>query len=397
MLALQILLGACLLFSVVYHVLTVVCACRWRRSAVSPQPAIRNPQSAITILKPLRSTDPEQRASFSTFCLQDYPEYQIVFGALDPADPGLETARNVMRDHPDADIKIVEGGEPFGLNRKVCNLAHMVPHAKHDLLVLSDSDMRVDEDYLRRVAAAFADPAVGLVTCAYRGFAPLGLASTLEALGIGADFIPSVFVAYYLWGVRPAFGSTIALMKQTLAEIGGFEALANELADDYRLAEAVHGLGRKVVLSDYVVNDVLGAESFAVMWSRRLRWAKTSRLMRPGPYTGAFITFTLPLALVFSAAADFSSCSLGCVAAAYAIRCAAAVWITSACTRDPNITRFFPLLPLSDLLGFALWVSSFFGSTIVWRGERFRVGAGGRLVAVTDSPPPSARNSTKTP
>lgn len=383
MLALQIFLAACLLFSAIYHVLTVVCAAKWRRDARSPQSATPSPQPAITILKPLRGADPEQRASFSTFCLQDYPEYHVVFGALNADDEGLKSTRAVMADHPGADVTIVEGGEPFGLNRKVCNLANMLPHARHDLLVLSDSDMRVEEDYLRRVAAAFADPEVGLVTCPYRGFAPRGISARLEALGIGADFMPSVFVAYYLWGVRPAFGSTIALTRQTLEGIGGFESLANELADDYRMAEAVDALGKRVVLSDYVVDDVLGAESFAAMWARRLRWAKTSRLMRPGPYTGAFITFTLPLALLFAAACGFSHGSWAVLAAAYALRCAAAVWIASACTRDPNVTRSFLLLPLSDLLGCTLWACSYFGSTITWRGERFRVVRGGRL-ATTD-------------
>jgi ceramide glucosyltransferase len=258
--------------------------------------------------------------------------------------------------------------------------------------------MRVEEDYLRRIAAPFADPAVGLVTCPYRGFAPGSLAARLEALGIGADFTPSVFVAYYLWGVRPAFGSTIALTKETLREIGGFEALANELADDYRLAEAVDRLGKRVVLSDYVVDDSLGAESFGATWARRLRWAKTSRMMRPGPYAGAFITFTLPLGLLFAASTGFGGVGWMALAGAYLVRCAAALWVATACTRDPNVFRSLPLLPLSDLVSAALWLCSFFGSTILWRGERFRVARGGRLLipASTESDS-SPRNSTKTP
>jgi ceramide glucosyltransferase len=397
MLALQILLGVCLLFSVIYHLLTVACASRWRASVRNPQSAIRNPQS-ISILKPLRGTDPEQLACFETFCHQTYPEYQIVFGALDADDPGLEAARQLQADHLDVDVAIVEGGDTFGLNRKVCNLAAMLPHAKHELLVLCDSDMRVGPDYLRRVAAPFLDPEVGLVTCPYRGFGAKSLAAKLEALGIGADFIPSVFVAYYLWGVRPAFGSTIALTKQTLREIGGFEALADELADDYRLAEAVDRLGKKVLFSDFVVDDSLGAESFSAMWSRRLRWAKTSRMMRPGPYAGAFITFTLPLGLLFAASFGFHGVGLAALAYAYVVRCAVALWIATASTRDPNIPCSLVLLPVSDLVSAALWVCSFFGSTIVWRGEKFRVARGGRLVRAgsADSETVSV-HSTNTP
>jgi ceramide glucosyltransferase len=381
MIALQVLLGGCLAASVVYHLLTIACAHRWRRQAPPAQtPPLLPP---VTVLKPLRDTDPQQRASFSTFCLQDYPTYQIVFGALDADDPGLATARAVQADHPAVDIAIVEGTDSGWLNRKVSNLAAMLPQAKHDLLMLCDSDMRVDEDYLRRIASQFADPEVGLVTCPYRGFAPQSLASRLEALGIGADFIPSVFVAYYLWGVRPAFGSTIALTRQTLEGIGGFARVADELADDYKLAEAVGQLGKRVVLSDYVVDDVLGAESFGAMWSRRLRWAKTSRMMRPGPYSGAFITFTLPLGVAFAIACHLTPAALAASAAAYAIRCASAAWVGIGCTRDTNAARLLPLLPVSDLVSFALWVGSFFGSTILWRGERFRVGHGGRLIRST--------------
>lgn len=395
MLVVQIVLATLLVFSIIYHLLTTSCSQLWRSTQRPNDPPTQRP---VTILKPLRGSDPEQYACFETYCRQEYSTYQIVFGALDSGDLGLEAARRLRDAYPQVDITIVEDGEEFGLNRKVCNLTAMLPHAKHDLLVLCDSDMRVGPDYLRRVAAPFADPQVGLVTCPYRGYAPASLASRLEAIGIGADFIPSVFVAYYLWGVRPAFGSTMALTKQTLADVGGFEPLANELADDYRLAEAVDRLGSKVILSDYMVDDALGAESFRAMWSRRLRWAKTSRLMRPGPYTGAFVTFTLPVALIFAAASGFSPLVCAAAAGSYTIRCSTAIWIASRFTRDPNVTRLLPLLPLSDLLSAALWICSFFGSTILWRGERFRVESDGRLVIpVTAASDPDPRHSTKTP
>ncbi len=393
--ALHTLLALCLLLSCIYHLLTVVCAHCWKRHPFLPSslppfssgqehlntrtPEHPNILRPVTILKPLRGADPEQYASFESFCRQEYGEYQILFGALDPDDPGLHSARRLKEAYPECHIEIAAGGEAFGLNRKVCNLASMLPRAKHDLLILCDSDMRVEPDYLSRVTAPFADSTVGLVTCPYRGYRARGFASRLETLGIGADFIPSVFIAYYLWGVRPAFGSTIALTKATLHEIGGFESLADELADDYRLAERVDGLGKKVVLSDYVVDDLLGAETFSEMWGRRMRWAKTARSMRPGPYAGAFITYTTPLALLFLASTGFRATGWIGLAAAFTIRSASATWIASRCTHDKNLPGLLPLLPISDLVSFALWLSSFFGRTILWRGERFRLMPGGRL------------------
>jgi ceramide glucosyltransferase len=239
--------------------------------------------------------------------------------------------------------------------------------------------MRVMPEYLRRVTAPLADPAVGLVTCPYRGYGARGLASRLEALGIGTDFIPSAFVAYYLAGVRFAFGSTIVVRREALDQIGGFEALADELADDYRLAELVRGAGWEVRLSDYVVDDVLARESFGEMWSRRLRWARTARAMRPGPYAGAFITHGVPLALLFAASTGFAPVGWLTLCVVATIRCTTAIWIACRCTRDPVLPRLLLLLPVSDLLNFTLWACSHFGHTVVWRGERLRLGPGGRL------------------
>jgi len=377
MFILPIVSGALLLFSCIYHLITVYCAQLWRRS--SRHSSSNSTLPPITILKPIRGTDPQQYASFETFCNQEHSEYQIVFGALDPADPGLDSARKLQAAYPNADIEIVTGGAPYGLNRKVCNLTYMLPQAKHELLVLCDSDMRVSPDYLKQVAEPFGDTEVGLVTCPYRGFNAKGTASSLEALGIGTDFIPSVFVAYYLWGVRPAFGSTIALTKSTLGEIGGFEKIVDELADDYKLAELVDATGKQVVLSGCVVDDVLGHESFSEMWSRRLRWAKTARSMRPGPYTGAFITFTTPLAILVVIASGFCAMGWTLSACALLLRIICATLISKRFTSDANLPRLLPLVPLSDILSFTIWIASFFGSAIMWRGEQFRLLRGGKL------------------
>ena len=344
----------------------------------------------VTILKPVRGVDAHAYANFVSFCQLDYPvdRVQLLFSALDADDPALELVEQLQKEFPERDIQIVRPDSTAvrGPNRKVCNLAAMLPAAKHALLVLCDSDMRVMPDYLRRLVTPFrpqedgAASPVGLVTCPYRGSSPESLPAVLEALGIGSDFIPSAMVSRALEGVSFAFGSTIALPKSVLAELGGFEALFDELADDFRLGNGAAKAGYTVVLSDVVVDDVLGAERFGLMWSRRLRWARTVRACRPAGYAGAAITHGVALALLFLCASHFALYGWLTFGTVLLMRLGVALFLAHRYTRDPNIARFLLLLPLSDLLGFALYLGSYCGSRIVWRGERFRLLAGGKLL-----------------
>lgn len=224
------------------------------------------------------------------------------------------------------------------------------------------------------------EPPVGLVTCPYRGERANSLSAILEALGIGADFIPSTLVSRAIEGVSFALGSTIVIPRSVLEEIGGFEPLLDELADDYRLGNGVGTAGYRVILSDYVIDDILGAERFSLMWSRRLRWSRTLRVCRPAGYAGAFVTYGFALAILFLIAAGFSAVGWVAFAVVSVVRLATVLTITQRYTGDRATLRFLPLLPVSDLLGLALYVASFFGSHIVWRGERFRLLAGGRLL-----------------
>lgn len=383
LLMLQILLGLCLCASCAYYLFCLDSARRWFQEC-DRYPTLADPPP-VTILKPIRGSDPAQDACFRSFCTLDYPRYQLLFGALDPDDPGLETVRRLQAEFPDRDISLVTGGAVFGFNRKVCNLEQMRQAAKYDLLVLCDSDMFVQPKYLQRVAAPFADPTVGLVTCPYRGFRAENLTARLEALGIGADFLPSVLLTRRLFGMDFAFGSTIALRTTVLDALGGFPALANELADDFLLGNRTKAAGSLVVLSDYVVDDSLGRERWRDSWARRLRWAKTARAMRPGGWNGAFITQGTALSLLFLLATGFRAAGWLGMAITFTVRAVTATLLARNYTRDPNLPRLLPLLPLSDLVSFALWVGSFFGRHIVWRGERFRLEAGGRLVQEENS------------
>ncbi len=383
---LRVVLGGMLVAFGFYSGLQIWAARKWALSRPTSTPDYTPP---VTILKPVRGVDAHAYANFVSFCQLDYPNdrVQLLFSALDVDDPALELVERLQAEFPERDIDILRPGilAVRGPNRKVCNLAAMLPSAKHDLLVLCDSDMRVTPDYLHRLVAPFRQeaasggPPVGLVTCPYRGASPESLSAALEALGIGSDFIPSAMVSRALEGVSFAFGSTIALPKSVLAELGGFEALFDELADDFRLGNGAAKAGYTVVLSDVVVDDVLGAERFDRMWSRRLRWARTVRSCRPAGYAGSAITHGIAIGLLFLLASHFALYGWLTFGTVLLLRLGVALFLAHRYTHDPNIARFLPLLPLSDLLGFALYLGSYCGTRIVWRGERFRLLAGGKL------------------
>jgi ceramide glucosyltransferase len=360
----------------VYSLLCLWSAWSWRKAA---RARYAGPAPAVSILKPLCGVDAEQLENLTSFARLDYPEYEIVFGSLDAADPALDDARRVAAAHPDVRIRVVAGADEFGLNRKVCTLDRLAAEARYPVFVLCDSDMRVAPDYLSRVVAPFAEPEVGLVTCLYRAACVRGLAARLEAIAIGCDFIPSVLLTRRLSGLGFALGATIAIRRETLERIGGFRPLANELADDYRLGERVRRLGLKVALADTVVDDVIGAVDFGSMWVRRVRWAKTCRAMQPAGWAGSIVTHGLVMAAAFAAVRGLDAVGASVLAATAALRVAVAGAIAGGVTQDREALRSLWLSPLSDVLSFAVWVASFIGRSVVWRGRRFRLGRDGAL------------------
>lgn len=392
-LAAQIVTGLLTIVACVYWLMTVPAAFRWRARSGSQDGPQNDMHPPVTVLKPLCGADPFLADNLESFCRQDYPCYQVVLGAASPDDPALSVAREVATRFPHTDIALVSGGNLKGRNRKVCNLANLLRHAQHDLIVLADSDMRVAPDYLKQVTAPFADQAVGLVTCPYRGAEARGIASSLESLGIGCEFVPSALVAVMLQGASFAFGSTIVLRKQTLERMGGFESLADEVADDYLLGQGTVRQGLSIVMSGCVVDDVLGAEPFREMRSRRLRWARTIRVLRPTEFAGSGVTYGLAWALLFLLSVSGAPIGWWVLAAVLAVRAATALAVTRCCTHDRCLPRLLPLLPVSDLVSFALWVGGLCGRTVLWRGEQLRLGIGGRIDAGTDDPPVPGEDS----
>jgi ceramide glucosyltransferase len=331
----------------------------------------------VSILKPLRGTDPEMYENFRSHCLQDHPDYEIIFGVSDVHDPAVQPVERLKAEFPQREIRLMVCGENLGANTKVSNLAQMVREARHEYLIVNDSDIRVEPDYLRRVLAPLADPKVGLATCLYRAIANVTLGSRLEALGISSDFAAGVLVAQTVEnGLRFGLGSTLAFRRADLQAIGGFEALVDYLADDYQLGSRIAAQGLKVTLSDFVVETLLPRYSLRGFLDHQLRWARTVRDSRFWGYAGLGFTFGLPwatLALIFAQGAAWAWTLLAGTAA---MRIAVGILVGKLVLRDRQFLRSLALIPVRDLIALLVWIVSFAGHEVVWRGDRFRLEEG---------------------
>jgi ceramide glucosyltransferase len=330
--------------------------------------------SPISILKPLKGTDPEIYESFRSHCLQDYPEYEIIFGGNDPDDPAIESVKALQREFPDRRIQFVLSEKILGANVKVSNLAQMVTEARYDRLIVNDSDIRVEPDYLRRVTAPLADSRVGMVTCLYRGVAGPTLGSRLEALGISTDFCASVLAAHQLeGGIRLGLGSTMAFRRADLAKIGGFTSFVDYLADDYELGKRIAGLGLTVKLSDVVVETYLPSYRLREFFAHQLRWARGVRDARARGYLGLVFTFGFLWALLALTASRGAPWAWGALTVTLLLRFAVALIVGRGVLQDRRTMKDAWLIPLRDLLAVVVWIASLGGHTVTWRGDRFRL------------------------
>jgi ceramide glucosyltransferase len=328
----------------------------------------------VSILKPLKGIDPEIYESFRSHCQQDYPEYEIIFGVSDPHDAAIESVKALKREFPDRRIQLVVSPVILGANVKVSNLAQMMAEARHDCLIVNDSDIRVQPDYLRRVIAPLADPNVGMVTCLYRGVAAATLGSRLEALGISTDFCAGVLAARQLEsGIRFGLGSTLAFRRVELEKIGGFASIVNHLADDYELGKRIADLGLAVKLSEVVVETYLPAYSLRDFFGHQLRWARGVRDARAGGYFGLAFTFGILWALLAVVASRGAFWALGALAATLFLRFAVALVVGWKVLRDRQLFSYGWMIPLRDLIAVVVWIVSLGGHTVTWRGDRFEL------------------------
>lgn len=337
------------------------------------------PEPPVSILKPLRGLDPNPVANFASFSRQDYPAWEMLFGAEDESEPGLEAVRQVIGDSPNADIRIVLGKGLSGKNPKVRMLSRLAGEAKHPLLLISDSDIRADRNHLKRMVEPLRDPAVGVVTCLYRTNAS-GLIGKIDSLSLSTEFLPGALVARRLEGMSFAMGAAILIRREVLDSIGGFAALEDCLADDYLLGKLPAQAGHRVELARDVVDHRLGTRSFEDLRARQIRWNLGIRTSRPWGYAGLVFTQGTTASLFFLLATGGSALGWSVAGVTLAVRLGVAWFLAASCLKDRSIGRLLWLVPIRDLLGTALWIAGFFGNTVVWRGRRFHVGSGGRIL-----------------
>ncbi|SAK89690.1 bacteriohopanetetrol glucosamine biosynthesis glycosyltransferase HpnI [Caballeronia ptereochthonis] len=334
---------------------------------------------SVSVLKPLCGAEPRLYANLETFCVQTHPSYQLLFGVASESDPAVNVVRRLARANPERDIELVIDGTAHGSNRKVGNLINLAARAKHDVIVIADSDIAVEPDYLVRVTAPLADADVGVVTCLYRGRRVGGFWSRVGALFIDEWFAPSVHVANAGGYGRFGFGATIALRRDTLVKSGGFDALRDCLADDYWLAEHARELGLRTVLSEVVVATDVIERDLASLWRRETRWLRTIRSINPLGFAFLCLTFTTPwlltsalLGLGFENGPDLAQSAadtLVDLSTSFGLSARLLLHFRSARSWRA-FWRDLPLIPLRDALLCLQWLAALFGSSVVWRGVR---------------------------
>lgn len=368
------------LASVAYIVLAIR-----RVAGFRPQ---RNPTAAfrpaVTVLKPICGLDVDLYKNLQSFCLQDYPTYQVIFGVRDAGDPAITIARQLIAERPDCDLSLVIDPQVTGPNLKVSNLHNMSAAAKHAHLVIADSDMRVDAGYLATIIAPFDDPQVGAVTCLYSGTPRGGLPSVLASMFINEWFLPSVLVSNGLRNIRFGLGATVVVRRDLLEQIGGFSGLAHYLADDHMIGKLISDLGYRVVLSGYVVENRVYESSLSAMLRHELRWARTVRAVEPLGHAFSFFMYGIPLAMIASvmlaSQLQMYTLAVAITAIAVILRCLLHVRVHRKLDL-PTDGRAIWLVPVRDTLSFLVWGASFFSRKIEWKNMTFTVDPNGLMTA----------------
>jgi ceramide glucosyltransferase len=369
---------ACVCLAATYAVLALVAQLVWQSHGAAKTSARLPP---VTILKPLCGAEPGLYEHLRSFCRQDYPEFQIVFGLHDPTDPALAIVERLRGEFPSLPIDIVVNPQQHGSNHKTSNLINMLVRARHDVLAMADSDVYVGPDYLHTVTAPLRDRSVGLVTCIYRDIPTGRIWSRLGAMYINEWYVPLVLLGWLFGNQSYASGQTLCLRRETLQAIGGLQAISNHLAEDYRLGELIRGLGQRIELSHYVVKGLHHEEDLDSLARHELRWMRTLRALRPRSFRLFFLTFVLPLAL------------FGVILAVVGSTLPVAAWVLCGITIAARLTLHFAhrvggdrpllsdlwLLPMHDLLICWVWCQSFMTSQVTWRGVKFDVGVDGIL------------------
>jgi len=369
-----VLVGAALPFA--YFLVAIYSAWSFSRR---PRKDPAGPTPPVSILKPVAGLEREAYENFASFCRQDYPEYEILFGVADEEDPAIPTIQKLIQDFPHLPIRLLICKGKKGSNPKVSKLCHLVREARHDLLVISDSDVRVAPDYLRAIVSPLRETHVGAVTCLYSGIAEGRLWSEMEALYLTSDFLAGVLVARQLEGVKFALGATMAITRERLAEIGGFEALADSAADDFELGNRIAARGYRVELLACSVKTVCASRTARDFFEHHIRWTLIIRHSRPGGYWGLLFTQGLPWSVAAAIAAPTRTVAVAYLGTYLLLRLAVVFAVGVWGLRDQVARRKWWLVPLRDALAFLIWLAGFFQNRIHWRGVEYYIHEG-RLI-----------------
>jgi ceramide glucosyltransferase len=367
-----------------YYVVGIYSAWRFVRVAhrqSGKSPLAEEDAPPISVLKPIRGLDPDAYENFASFCRQDYPEFEILFAVNDPEDPAVPFVRKLIADFPGRSIRLIVAEERLGPNTKVSNLCRLVREARHDLLVITDSDVRVEPGYLRSVATMFRDPGVGGATALYRGQDNLQFVAAMDCVGSSTAFCGAALVARELEGLKFMMGSTMATTKECLAEIGGFEAMVDLHSDDYELGRRIAARGYRIELLSEPVWMAFPSQTLGAYLRHELRWAIGIRNIRPGGHFGMLFTHGLPWAIAAAWIAPSAAVGAAYLAGYFVLRFAMAWAVGVWGLRDPVLRRRIWLLPVRDLLSFFVWLASFGMNRIEWRGSSFTLEKG-RMIPV---------------
>ena len=374
------------LSTTVFLGMVIAAVARFRRrsdaASIKSHAAVKNGLPPVSVLKPVHGTEPQLSVNLESFFQQNYPDFEIIIGARDASNEALRVAESVRARYPHVKSKIVLSGTPTWPSAKVFSLDKMIAASNNDYFVISDSDVLVGPDFLRKVIAPLQDRKIGLVTCLYRGIPAHGFWSLLEALGMSVEMPSGVLVADMMEGMRFALGAAMAVRRDALEAIGGIAATADYYSDDFVLGNEVWAAGYKVVLSDEIVGHVLTPRTLKQMFGDQLRWMKSTRYSRPKGHIGTGLTYAMPYGLlggISAAALGEPRLALALLGLAYLNRVLQAVLVGWGVIRDRNALKFCWAYPLRDLLGFVFWLRSFGGSQFSWRGEAYRFSPGGKI------------------
>ncbi len=369
----------------IYGLLCLFTLWHFRTETRPPSPCSFSQWPPVTLLKPVCGLEKNQRISLRSACLQDYPEFQVVFSVQDPNDPAVPLLKEMQQAYPERVSVAVENNQA-GPNGKINNLVGALAHARHDILVISDSDVCLESDYLKNIIAPLADPRVGFVCTLYKATAADRWYEKMELLTLNADFIPSVVFAHVSGASKFCLGSSVALRRASLKEMGGLEALADYLAEDYEMGRRLWVSGKRMVLLPYFVDIVVDLQDFSQWWNHQVCWDQKTHAAHPVGFFASIVTRSVPFALLLAASRLGDGLGLYILGGVFGLRLATAAAIMGWGFRDREGLKSLILLPLRDIAALVSWVLAFTKKTVIWRGSKLILTRHGRLARRESSP-----------